>query len=662
MSKLVVTLTSWPKRIHNLIKVLDSVLRNTVQPNVIFINLSVEEFPNGLQSIPPELALFINAYNSIKINWVTGPNTKSFKKITPILQYLDDDDLIIAIDDDFSIPPKLIESRLSDFMMYKGKHPITPNQLSYYTSTKGGIDRYMSPTSIFSKRMLANWENWYTPTIIATHEDDRVNTYIMAQNGFTFMPSTNFTLTQLLQSAYNISNNDSYRMSKLYTNANTAEPLLSEKLLDCIATSVFPTRDIYILWATKRPDVFKTQLNKWLATATFKHRVFVRVAVDTPSDADELIGFDTIITNNNIPGVCYPCYCLSSTFKANPNDIVIFASDDFSPPTNWDTFLEKQFTTDAVLVVNDGIQMYPNKVVTIPIMTYGALTKMNHVIYHPAYTHMSSDVELYTTAEKLGLIKDIRNTEQTIFKHEHHSIGKRPCDDVDKALDSSYITGKQILDARAAFDIDKLLRISPNITSKVRKLKINPNIKNIKLSILICSMRSRSALLHRLLTALYTQIPDNTVEVLINTDDGELSIGAKRNQLLKDSIGEYICFFDDDDMPSNDYVSKILMAIATKPDCCSLTGVMTTNGKNPEVFNHTLKHSTWSRTTVDGHVVHYRMPNHLNAVKRSVAIEIGFDDRLNKGEDFDYSKKLYPKLHTESEISGVIYNYLFTKK
>ena len=36
----------------------------------------------------------------MKINWVEGPNTKSMKKVFPMLKYVDDDDILMTLDDD----------------------------------------------------------------------------------------------------------------------------------------------------------------------------------------------------------------------------------------------------------------------------------------------------------------------------------------------------------------------------------------------------------------------------------------------------------------------------------------------------------------------------------------------------------------------------------
>jgi len=175
----------------------------------------------------------------------------------------------------------------------------------------------------------------------------------------------------------------------------------------------------------------------------------------------------------------------------------------------------------------------------------------------------------------------------------------------------------------------------------------------LRLSILICSLVSRAPLLERLKSILTPQLTDQ-VEVLYDIDNGEKIIGQKRNDLLERAQGDYICFIDDDDTVSNDYVSKILRAIETNPDCCGIEGVMTTNGRNPRRFIHSLRYNSWYEK--DG--VYYRNPNHLNPIRREIAIQVRFI-LVNKGEDSDFSKNILPLLKSEVYINSMIYNYLF---
>ena len=62
--------------------------------------------------LPFDLVKLCMSNQRVKINWVTGENTKSMKKVYPILQYLNDDDIIIICDDDLDIPNNFIQVRV----------------------------------------------------------------------------------------------------------------------------------------------------------------------------------------------------------------------------------------------------------------------------------------------------------------------------------------------------------------------------------------------------------------------------------------------------------------------------------------------------------------------------------------------------------------------
>lgn len=184
----------------------------------------------------------------------------------------------------------------------------------------------------------------------------------------------------------------------------------------------------------------------------------------------------------------------------------------------------------------------------------------------------------------------------------------------------------------------------------------------LKLSILIPSLVERYDTRTALLFSLSSQYNGPDVEVLTEVDRGEMSIGKKRNLLLDRAQGEYVCFIDDDDEVSSDYIIKALTAIKLNPDCCSLTGVITWNGDNPQTFEHSIKYKEWA-TRMDAPIIYERMPNHLNIIRSSIAKQFRFLE-INHGEDRDWSEQIFKSglLKTEAEIAGVIYHYKYKRK
>lgn len=178
---------------------------------------------------------------------------------------------------------------------------------------------------------------------------------------------------------------------------------------------------------------------------------------------------------------------------------------------------------------------------------------------------------------------------------------------------------------------------------------------NKKLSILTCSLISRKKLLNRLDKCLLPQTKYITeVETLANVDSGEKTIGQKRNELLYAAKGEYVVFVDDDDLVSPRYVQNILNAISYKsPDCCGIEGEVVLSKQIKKKFMHSLKYKEW----FEDENGYYRSPNHLNPIKREIALNVGFEN-ISHGEDKIFSQKILPFLQTEVYIKGPIYLYI----
>ena len=201
---------------------------------------------------------------------------------------------------------------------------------------------------------------------------------------------------------------------------------------------------IHILWCTIRPEAFKQMHPYWKGRSKNPENLITHVAVNFEEHKSIIEkyfsnenNYRMIVVNTDKIGVCYPSYQLSSTTEGQLGDIVVFASDDFLPPQNWDEYLIKKLEgKEGGLMVRDGYQLpdssnmqYP--AITIPIMTWGCFEKLNKTIYNPVYTHMYSDCELYLNLKDSGLLIDDRMNDLTIFEHLHHAAGKRRADQLD---------------------------------------------------------------------------------------------------------------------------------------------------------------------------------------------------------------------------------------
>ena len=146
------------------------------------------------------------------------------------------------------------------------------------------------------------------------------------------------------------------------------------------------------------------------------------------------------------------------------------------------------------------------------------------------------------------------------------------------------------------------------------------------------------------------------------TARGLMTIGEKRNRLLEIADADYVAFHDDDDSPSATYILRTMEGINKGVDACSLRGVITWDGINPEIFEHSIKYPEW-KTNSTGEIKYERNTNHLNVIKREIAQQFKFPE-TNFGEDHDWSQQLHASglIKTEHFIDEVIYNYQFVSR
>src|SRR6266404_8658546 len=184
----------------------------------------------------------------------------------------------------------------------------------------------------------------------------------------------------------------------------------------------------------------------------------------------------------------------------------------------------------------------------------------------------------------------------------------------------------------------------------------------MKLSILICTLESREAMLRQLVINLSAQIEGagaaGEVEILVYPDQKQSSVGRKRNKLLADAKGEFVVFVDDDDDVADDYVYQILQAIKTNPgvDCVGFRAIMSSNGFN----QHQVIYSLQNDSQVEFGGTYYRIPGHLTPIRKDAIKGIVFGDK-NLGEDADFASTIYreKRLKKEAFIDKVLYHYQF---
>ena len=83
--KVIVSMTSWKKRIFNTHKPLEILINITYKPDKIILNLAVEEFPKKNLELPKSILKLLK-FNNFEIFWIYK-NNNVFKKLIPTKNY-----------------------------------------------------------------------------------------------------------------------------------------------------------------------------------------------------------------------------------------------------------------------------------------------------------------------------------------------------------------------------------------------------------------------------------------------------------------------------------------------------------------------------------------------------------------------------------------------
>lgn len=121
---IIVSMTTWMGRIGNLSHIIELVMGNTMLPDKVCVNLSVEDFPGREEDFPEELNKVIERYKeTVEIHWLFN-DTRVWKKLIPTLcRYREA--VVVSIDDDWEYPDDIIETLYGEYCRNGKRFPVT---------------------------------------------------------------------------------------------------------------------------------------------------------------------------------------------------------------------------------------------------------------------------------------------------------------------------------------------------------------------------------------------------------------------------------------------------------------------------------------------------------------------------------------------------------
>jgi hypothetical protein len=180
------------------------------------------------------------------------------------------------------------------------------------------------------------------------------------------------------------------------------------------------------------------------------------------------------------------------------------------------------------------------------------------------------------------------------------------------------------------------------------------------LSVMLPTTVDRRRSFYSLLESVLGQINDldmaNFIEILIDEDCKQKSIGKKRQDLLERATGVFVVGIDSDDEIAETYIHDIVTAINYTPNTdhvgfienCNINGEI-----SKSIFS--IKHKFWEENKYG--YDHIRCANPKSVIRRTKALQIGFED-LRYGEDRIFSEGVTHILTSEVFIEKELYFYI----
>lgn len=189
-----------------------------------------------------------------------------------------------------------------------------------------------------------------------------------------------------------------------------------------------------------RPEKAKSTFHYWMDNAVNPENIEHILSLDFSDKKNgEYERFDKLTIDHNDCVV----EATNSAAKIATGDILIYLSDDFKCPENWDEKILNRFSTienPLLIKVDDCLQPFNKDVLTIPIMNRILYKRLGY-FFHPGYKSMFCDQQLYWICKKNHWLIQCEDLK---FPHEHYSIGKSNIDDTYKRSNLNWEQGKEL--------------------------------------------------------------------------------------------------------------------------------------------------------------------------------------------------------------------------
>lgn len=193
-----------------------------------------------------------------------------------------------------------------------------------------------------------------------------------------------------------------------------------------------------------RPFKAKQSYENWITKSSKKIDIEHILSVDL--DDKKLFLYKRLFADLLINNSSNVVEATNSAAKKAKGNILIYMSDDFECPVNWDLLVLDKFKEDKpiLLKVDDKLQPFNVDVVTIPIINRQLYNKLGYFL-NPLYKSMYSDQDLYWVCFNNGWLE---LCPELIFRHNHWANRKSRKDETYIHTDSFSAEGKKIYEQR----------------------------------------------------------------------------------------------------------------------------------------------------------------------------------------------------------------------